>query len=177
MIASLGGERRGPLPEEAAPGTVSHGPEVAREVGHTCSAGGGVSAAQQMICVVVEISDGPATRRVRVTALSIRQALALALAGGGRPGRDVRLVLPIDPEAFFAPDGLLHQAPTVAGNPEIPVRGPGAASTGPASGTLRSSSQRGKGEEHPPSEEAGPQRRREPALLASVQEATSGSES
>ncbi len=54
-----------------------------------------------MICVTVEIREGTITRRVRLTASSIERALKLA--GGGKPGRRVRLVFPIDPEAFSFP--------------------------------------------------------------------------
>jgi hypothetical protein len=53
-----------------------------------------------MICVTVEIREGPVTRRVRLTSSSIERALELA--GAGKPGRRVRLVFPIDSEAFFA---------------------------------------------------------------------------
>jgi hypothetical protein len=53
-----------------------------------------------MICVTVEIREGPVTRRVRLTSSSIERALELASAG--KPGRRVRLVFPIDSEAFFA---------------------------------------------------------------------------
>ncbi len=56
-----------------------------------------------MICVTVEIYEGALTRRVRLTASSIERALKLA--GGGKPDRRVRLVFPIDPEAFFVPEG------------------------------------------------------------------------
>ena len=52
-----------------------------------------------MICVTIEIREGALTRRVRITAPSIERALKMA--GGGKPGRRVRLVFPIDPEAFF----------------------------------------------------------------------------
>ena len=55
----------------------------------------------QMVCVTVEIREGAITRRVRLTASSIERALKLA--GGGKPGRSVCLVLPIDPETFFVP--------------------------------------------------------------------------
>ncbi len=55
----------------------------------------------QMICVTVEIREGTITRRARLTTSSIEQALKLA--GGGKPDRRVRLVFPIDPEAFFVP--------------------------------------------------------------------------
>ena len=53
-----------------------------------------------MICVTVEICEGAITRRARFTTSSIERALELA--GGGKPGRRVRLVFPIEPEAFFA---------------------------------------------------------------------------
>jgi hypothetical protein len=54
-----------------------------------------------MICVTVEIREGTVTRRARLTTSSIERALELA--GEGKPGRSVRLVFPIDSEAFFAP--------------------------------------------------------------------------
>ncbi len=54
-----------------------------------------------MIRVTVEIREGALTHRARVTAPSIERALKIA--GGGKPGHRVRLVFPIDPEAFFAP--------------------------------------------------------------------------
>jgi hypothetical protein len=54
-----------------------------------------------MICVTVEIREGAITRRVRLTASSIERAFKLA--GEGKPGRRVCLVLPIDPEALFVP--------------------------------------------------------------------------
>jgi hypothetical protein len=54
-----------------------------------------------MICVTVEICEGAITRRARFTTSSI--ARALELAGGGKPGRRVRLIFPIDSEAFFVP--------------------------------------------------------------------------
>jgi hypothetical protein len=54
-----------------------------------------------MICVTIEIHEGATTRRVRLTSSSIERALELA--GGGKPGRSVRLIFPIEPEAFFVP--------------------------------------------------------------------------
>ena len=54
-----------------------------------------------MVCVTVEIREGALTRQVQYTTSSIEGALELA--GGGKPGRRVRLVFPIDPEAFFVP--------------------------------------------------------------------------
>ena len=53
----------------------------------------------EMIRVAVEIREGALTHRTRVTAPSIERALKIA--GGGKPGRRVRLVFPIKPEAFF----------------------------------------------------------------------------
>ena len=54
-----------------------------------------------MICVIVEIRESALTYRVRVTASSIKRALKIT--GRGKPGRRVRLVFPIDSEAFFVP--------------------------------------------------------------------------
>ena len=56
-----------------------------------------------MICVSVEIREGALTRRVWVTAPSIERTLKIA--GAGKPSRRVGLVFPIDPEAFFVPEG------------------------------------------------------------------------
>jgi len=56
-----------------------------------------------VIRVSVEIREGVFTRRVRITAPSIE--LALKLAGEGKPGRGIRLLFPIDPEAFFVSGG------------------------------------------------------------------------
>jgi hypothetical protein len=53
----------------------------------------------EMIRVTVEIRDGALTHRTRVSAPSIERALKIV--GRGKPGRRVRLVFPIDPEAFF----------------------------------------------------------------------------
>lgn len=55
-----------------------------------------------MICVSIEIREGALTRRVQITAPSIERALWIASAG--KPGREVRLLFPIDPEAFFVPE-------------------------------------------------------------------------
>ena len=54
-----------------------------------------------MICVSVEIHEGALTHRERVTAPSIERALRIT--GDGKPGCRVRLVFPLDPEAFFVP--------------------------------------------------------------------------
>jgi hypothetical protein len=62
----------------------------------------------KMVCVTVEIREGAITRQVRVTAPSI--ALALRIAGDGMPGHRVRLVFPIDPEAFFVSEDHDHRA-------------------------------------------------------------------
>jgi hypothetical protein len=53
----------------------------------------------EMISVTVEIREDALTHRTRVTAPSIERALKIA--GGGKPGRRVRLIFPIEPEAFF----------------------------------------------------------------------------
>ena len=54
-----------------------------------------------MIRVAVEVREGAVTRRVRTTAPSIERALEIA--GAGKPGLEVRLLFPIDAEAFFVP--------------------------------------------------------------------------
>ena len=56
-----------------------------------------------MICVSVEICEGALTRQVWITAPSIERVLKIA--GAGRPERWISLVFPIDPEAFFVPEG------------------------------------------------------------------------
>ena len=61
-----------------------------------------------MICVAVKIHESALTRQARVPAPSI--ARALRIAGDGRPGRRVRLVFPIDPEAFFVSGDHDHRA-------------------------------------------------------------------
>ena len=62
----------------------------------------------RMICVTVEIHEGAITRQMRVTAPSIAQAPRIT--GDGRPGHRVRLVFPIDPEAFFISGDHEHRA-------------------------------------------------------------------
>jgi hypothetical protein len=52
-----------------------------------------------MIRVTVEIREDILTHRRRVTAPSIERALEIA--GGGKPGRMVRLLFPIEPETSF----------------------------------------------------------------------------
>ncbi len=55
-----------------------------------------------MICVSVEVREDALTYRVRVTTSSIERALEIMREGN--PGRSVRLLFPIDPEAFFVPE-------------------------------------------------------------------------
>ncbi len=67
---------------------------------------------EQTIRVSVEIHEGPVSRRVRITAPSIRQTLALA--GDGKPGKRVRLISPIEPERFFVSGGAPRETPRFA---------------------------------------------------------------
>ena len=60
-----------------------------------------------MIRVTLEISEDAITRRARFTTSSIQRALELA--GGGKPGRKVRLVFPKKPEALFSIPGSGRQ--------------------------------------------------------------------
>jgi hypothetical protein len=57
----------------------------------------------EMIRVTVEMLEGALTHRTRVSASSIERALKIAR--GRRPGRRVRLVFPIEPEAFSVTEG------------------------------------------------------------------------
>ena len=62
-----------------------------------------------MIRVSVEVREGTALSRATVQAESIREAVSITSAR--HPGRDVRVMFPIDPESFFSmdtgePDGL-----------------------------------------------------------------------
>ena len=50
----------------------------------------------------MEVREGVAPFRVAVEAEDITQAVSLT--EGGHPGRDVRVVFPIDPEEFFVGD-------------------------------------------------------------------------
>jgi hypothetical protein len=61
----------------------------------------------EMIRVTVEIREGVLTYRVRVTAPSIERALKIA--GRGKPGRRVRIVFPIEPQAFFVTADLVRK--------------------------------------------------------------------
>ncbi len=72
-----------------------------------------------MISVAVEISEVATTRRLRITAPSIRRALLLA--GGGRPGVEVRVLFPIDPKGFFAQAGVPEAVRPVLQPEEVPA--------------------------------------------------------
>jgi hypothetical protein len=52
-----------------------------------------------MIKVSMEVREGAALFRVAVQAESISRAVSIVK--GRHPGRDVRVVFPIDPEGFF----------------------------------------------------------------------------
>ncbi len=56
-----------------------------------------------MVSVTFDIKEKAVNRRVRITAASIERALELA--GEGKPGKEVCMVFPIDPEAFFVGSG------------------------------------------------------------------------
>ena len=58
---------------------------------------------KMLIRVTVEVREGALTRREGITAPSIERAMGIA--GDGKPGRKVRLLFPINPEAFFASEG------------------------------------------------------------------------
>jgi hypothetical protein len=55
-----------------------------------------------MVTVSVKIRAGAVTCQVRVAAASIRRALEVA--GEGRPGAGVEVVLPMAPDAYFGAD-------------------------------------------------------------------------
>lgn len=57
---------------------------------------------KNLICVTVEILERGTSQRARISAPGI--ARALEVAGDGKPGREVRILFPIDPEAFFIGD-------------------------------------------------------------------------
>jgi hypothetical protein len=52
-----------------------------------------------MICVTVEVREDAVARRMQIIAPSIERAMKMA--GDEKLGRRVRLLFPIDPEAFF----------------------------------------------------------------------------
>ena len=55
-----------------------------------------------MIKVSVEVREGATFSRVAVQADTISRAVSITQ--GSNPGRDVRVVFPIEPEGFFARD-------------------------------------------------------------------------
>ena len=70
-----------------------------------------------MIEVSVEVGSDSPRFRVVVRAESIRQALAIA--EDNYPAGDVRLVHPIDPEAFFVEDLVTATEPIESETPKI----------------------------------------------------------
>jgi hypothetical protein len=54
---------------------------------------------KNLIRLTVEILERGTSQRARITAPGI--ARALEVAGDGKPGHQVRVLFPIDPEAFF----------------------------------------------------------------------------
>jgi hypothetical protein len=61
-----------------------------------------------VIKVSVEVREGTALFRVAVQAESIGRAMSIVNAG--HPGRDARVVFPIDPEEFFIGGSKKHGA-------------------------------------------------------------------
>jgi hypothetical protein len=57
----------------------------------------------KMVRVTIEVREDALTYRVRIIAPSIE--CALEIAGAGKAGRRVRLLFPIDPEAYFVSAG------------------------------------------------------------------------
>jgi hypothetical protein len=55
-----------------------------------------------MIRVSMQVREGAARSRATVQAESIREAVSITR--GRYPGRDVRVIFPIDPEEFFIED-------------------------------------------------------------------------
>jgi hypothetical protein len=62
-----------------------------------------------MIRVFIEVREGTALSRATVQAGSIREAVSITR--GRYPGRDVRVMFPIDPERFFI-DGPASPKPS-----------------------------------------------------------------
>jgi hypothetical protein len=56
----------------------------------------------EMIRISVEVSSGAASIRVMVQAESIERALAIARRH--HPGKECRVIFPLDPEMFFVRD-------------------------------------------------------------------------
>lgn len=57
-----------------------------------------------MVQVVIEVRTGTASFRVSTRARSVRRAFGLVRAS--YPGAEAHLVLPVEPETFFAGDDL-----------------------------------------------------------------------
>ena len=71
-----------------------------------------------MIRVSMEVREGTALSRAMVQAESIREAVSITRER--YPGRDVRVIFPIDAEEFFIvspPAGNAWARPTVGGSP------------------------------------------------------------
>ncbi len=71
-----------------------------------------------MIKVSMEVREGAARFRVAVQAESISRAVSIVK--GQHPGRDVRVVFPIDPEGYFLngskkTEGRPLRAPSIKG--------------------------------------------------------------
>lgn len=73
-----------------------------------------------MIEVSIEVGNGANSFRVAVRAESIRGAMAATNAY--YPGRQTKLLLPIDSEAFFVKDGAAVDAATGSLEFEMPTR-------------------------------------------------------
>ena len=71
-----------------------------------------------MIEILVEVGDGPARIRMAARAESIRRAKEAASTH--YPGAGVRVVYPIDPEAFFVRDSAAPAAGLFS--PDMPER-------------------------------------------------------
>lgn len=65
-----------------------------------------------MVEVSVEVVGGAARFRVTVRAESIERALEIV--GERHPGKNVQLMFPLDPDAFFAGDSEVVEAEEVA---------------------------------------------------------------
>ena len=74
-----------------------------------------------MIKVSVEVREGTALFRVAVQAESIGRAMSIV--NGRHPGRDVRVVFPIDPEEFFIGGSKKHGAGPDEGRQLQPLDG------------------------------------------------------
>lgn len=57
-----------------------------------------------MVSVTVEMKEKETSRCLRITAPSIERALEIA--GEDEPGREVRVIPPMDPEDSFAGSGM-----------------------------------------------------------------------